>query len=149
MIPSSWNGTNIRRLMSCQSLSSWSEISSLERNASARLSGSNESTSPATPHSHATITFVYALLRSFETCSGYPMLLNTSFNLAGEPIVESPKDAIVTYLKSDIDVLVMQNFYVIGKPRTPPDIRGQSSSTAVSSGLTKSRQVEVLSTLSK
>jgi len=58
MIPSSWNGTNIRRLISCQRLSSWSAISSLERSASARLLGSKESTSPAMPHSHATITFV-------------------------------------------------------------------------------------------
>lgn len=56
--------------------------------------------------------FVYALLRSFETRSGYPILLNTSFNLVGDPIVESPRDAIVTYLNSAIDVLVMENFYV-------------------------------------
>jgi carbamoyltransferase len=59
--------------------------------------------------------FVYTLLRSFETRSGYPILLNTSFNLAGDPIVESPYDAIVTYLNSAIDVLVMENFYVSEK----------------------------------
>ena len=40
------------------------------------------------------------------------MLLNTSFNLAGAPIVESPYDAMVTYLTSGIDVLVMERFYV-------------------------------------
>ena len=40
MIPSSWKGTNIRRLMSCQSSSSSSEISSRVRSASARLAGS-------------------------------------------------------------------------------------------------------------
>lgn len=59
--------------------------------------------------------FVYALLRSFEARSGYPILLNTSFNLAGDPIVESPYDAVVTYLNSAIDVLVMENYYVTEK----------------------------------
>jgi carbamoyltransferase len=56
--------------------------------------------------------FVHSLLRSFESRTGHPLLLNTSFNLAGDPIVESPHDAIVTYLNSDIDVLIMDNFYV-------------------------------------
>ncbi len=56
--------------------------------------------------------FVRALLRAFEIRTGFPMLLNTSFNLAGDPIVESPYDALVTYLRSSIDVLVMEGFYV-------------------------------------
>jgi carbamoyltransferase len=60
--------------------------------------------------------FVHALLRSFESRSGYPILLNTSFNLDREPIVESPHDAIVTFLKSGIDVLVIERFYVDKKP---------------------------------
>jgi len=56
--------------------------------------------------------FVHALLRCFERHSGFPILLNTSFNLAGDPIVESPHDAIATYRNSGIDVLVMENFYL-------------------------------------
>ena len=56
--------------------------------------------------------FVHLLLRSFESRTTYPILLNTSFNLASEPIVESPCDAIVSYLGSDIDVLTMERFYV-------------------------------------
>lgn len=56
--------------------------------------------------------FVHALLRAFETRTGYAVLLNTSFNLAGDPIVESPHDAIVTYLASDIDILVIEDFYI-------------------------------------
>ena len=59
--------------------------------------------------------FVHALLRSFEARTGHPVLLNTSFNVAGEPIVESPYDAINTYLNSDIDVLVVGPFYVATK----------------------------------
>lgn len=56
--------------------------------------------------------FVHLLLRTFENRTTYPILLNTSFNLAGEPIVESPCDAIVSYLSSDIDALVMERFYI-------------------------------------
>lgn len=56
--------------------------------------------------------FVYALLKEFEARTGFPILLNTSFNVAGEPMVESPHDAIVTFLNSDIEVLVMENYYV-------------------------------------
>jgi carbamoyltransferase len=56
--------------------------------------------------------FVHALLKGFEALTGYPILLNTSFNLAGDPIVESPHDAIVAFLAADIDVLVMENYYI-------------------------------------
>jgi carbamoyltransferase len=68
---------------------------------------------------HSKEPFVHALLRAFERKTGYPILLNTSFNLAGDPIVESPHDAIVTYLNSDIDVLVMENFYLDKKQPAP------------------------------
>jgi carbamoyltransferase len=71
--------------------------------------------------------FVHALLRSFERHSGFPILLNTSFNLAGDPIVESPHDAIATYRKSGIDVLVMENFYLDGKDSQPILHRGPAS----------------------
>jgi hypothetical protein len=63
MIPSSWNGTNIRRLMSRHTASSSSPMSSRSRNSSARLAGSSASSLPAISHSHATMTLVYALLR--------------------------------------------------------------------------------------
>lgn len=62
--------------------------------------------------------FVYDLLKAFEAETGFPILLNTSFNVAGDPIVESPHDAIVTFINSDIDVLVMENYYVEKQPRT-------------------------------
>lgn len=56
--------------------------------------------------------FLHNLLKAFEARTGYPIILNTSFNLAGEPIVQSPHDAISTYLRSNLDVLVMENVYV-------------------------------------
>ncbi|HJQ40852.1 MAG TPA: carbamoyltransferase C-terminal domain-containing protein [Thermoanaerobaculia bacterium] len=59
--------------------------------------------------------FVHALLRAYADVRGHPVLLNTSFNLADEPIVESPHDAIATFLRSNIDVLVLEHCLVIDK----------------------------------
>lgn len=56
--------------------------------------------------------FVHQLLLEFELLSGVPILLNTSFNDCGEPIVETPDDAIRTFLTTEIDILVMENFVV-------------------------------------
>jgi len=47
------------------------------------------------------------LVEIFAASTGVPMLLNTSFNLRGEPIVSSPKDAFNTFRHSDIDYLVL------------------------------------------
>lgn len=51
----------------------------------------------------------YELLTAFGERTGVPVLLNTSFNVAGEPIVESPDDALRTFLASDLDLLVLGN----------------------------------------
>ncbi len=59
--------------------------------------------------------FIYMLLKAFKSVSGFPVLLNTSFNLAGDPIVETPHDAICTFLNSDIDMLVLENYLIIKK----------------------------------
>ncbi len=58
------------------------------------------------------------LLHSFNRLTGLPLILNTSFNLGGEPIVESPKDAIECLLKSNLDVLVIGDFFVTKKTFT-------------------------------
>jgi carbamoyltransferase len=52
------------------------------------------------------------LLQKFQEVSGLPVLLNTSFNDNGEPIVETPSDAIRSFLNMDIDYLVIGNFLV-------------------------------------
>lgn len=57
-------------------------------------------------------SFLFNLLKEFKNISSFPMLLNTSFNLAGEPIIESPSDAIRTFLKSNIDFLVLENYII-------------------------------------
>jgi len=52
----------------------------------------------------------YDLIKAFERKTGVPMVLNTSFNVAGEPIVESPEDAIKCFLSTDIDILAIGDF---------------------------------------
>jgi len=55
----------------------------------------------------------YDLIESFYKAAGVPVLLNTSFNVAGEPIVESPEDAIKCFLKTDIDALLIEDYLLI------------------------------------
>lgn len=52
----------------------------------------------------------YALLRRFGKAAGVPVLLNTSFNDRGEPIVETPRQAIESFLRMKLDLLVLHNF---------------------------------------
>jgi carbamoyltransferase len=54
----------------------------------------------------------YGLIERFGQASGVPVVLNTSFNLRGEPIVNSPADAFKTFEESDMDALVLENFLV-------------------------------------
>jgi len=55
---------------------------------------------------------ITTLLKKYKKVSGIPILMNTSFNDNGEPIVESPKDAISAFLNMDIDYLVMGHYIV-------------------------------------
>jgi carbamoyltransferase len=59
------------------------------------------------------------LLKAFERLSGCPVLLNTSFNLRGEPIVCTPVDALLCFIRSDLDCLVLEDFVLdrSGLPR--------------------------------
>ncbi len=54
----------------------------------------------------------YGVIERFGQLTGVPVVLNTSFNLRGEPIVSSPKDALNTFRNSDIDMLVLNSFLV-------------------------------------
>lgn len=54
----------------------------------------------------------YGLIEQFEKKTGVPIIINTSFNIRGEPIVCSPGDAINCFLHTDIDVLVLDQFIV-------------------------------------
>ena len=52
----------------------------------------------------------YNLLKEFNNLTNIPVLLNTSFNVKGQPIVNNPRDAIETFKKTKIDVLSIGNF---------------------------------------
>jgi len=54
----------------------------------------------------------YDLIREFYSITGIPMVLNTSFNDADEPIVESPFDALCTFLNTGIDNLAMHDYLI-------------------------------------
>ncbi len=54
----------------------------------------------------------FDLIEAFRKKTGTPVILNTSFNVRGEPIVCSPRDAIECFLKTDIDYLVIDRFIV-------------------------------------
>lgn len=54
----------------------------------------------------------YGVIERFGDLTGVPVLLNTSFNLRGEPIVASPRDAWNTFCNSDIDLLAIGSFVV-------------------------------------
>lgn len=55
----------------------------------------------------------YDLVRAFGERTGVPVLLNTSFNVAGEPIVETPADAIRCFLGTDIDALLLGDHLLV------------------------------------
>lgn len=67
---------------------------------SARLQSVNKSTNPR----------YWQLINDFKEITGYGIVVNTSFNVRGEPIVCSPEDAYRCFMRTEIDYLVMGNF---------------------------------------
>ena len=57
----------------------------------------------------------YKLLKNFGKKTGYPILVNTSFNIRGEPIVCSPEDAYNCFIKTNMDILALGNFIISKK----------------------------------
>ena len=51
-----------------------------------------------------------AVSKSLENLNGRPVVLNTSFNIRGKPIVETPLEAISTFTDNGIDYLIMGNY---------------------------------------
>ena len=52
---------------------------------------------------------LHRLLKEFEALTGVPVLINTSFNVKGEPIVETPHDAVECFLTTGIDYLILHD----------------------------------------
>jgi carbamoyltransferase len=72
----------------------------------ARVQTVREETNPA----------LYRLLKEFEALTGVPVLINTSFNVKGEPIVETPRDAMICFLTTGIDHLVLHDTLISKNP---------------------------------
>lgn len=53
----------------------------------------------------------HKLIKEFEKLSNYPIVINTSFNVRGEPIVCTPEDAYKCFMRTEMDVLVVGNYY--------------------------------------
>ena len=60
--------------------------------------------------------YLYMILDAFEKLTGVPVLMNTSFNLRGEPMVSSPSDALRTFYASGIDCLALEDFLIEKSP---------------------------------
>jgi carbamoyltransferase len=76
---------------------------------SARLQTVKESDSP----------LYYRLIKEFKKLTGCPVIINTSFNIRGEPIVCSPEDAYRCFMFTDMDALVLENLVCL-KTEQPP-----------------------------
>ena len=55
----------------------------------------------------------YNLIKSFQSLTGCPTLVNTSFNVRGEPIVCTPQDAYRCFMRTEMDVLVLENHLLL------------------------------------
>jgi carbamoyltransferase len=69
---------------------------------SARIQTVHEETNPR----------YHALISAFKTRTGCPVIVNTSFNIRGEPIVCTPEDAFRCFMGTDIEVLVVENCFL-------------------------------------
>jgi carbamoyltransferase len=61
----------------------------------------------------------HKLLRTFEARTGYAVLVNTSFNVRGEPIVCTPEDAYRCFMRTEMDLLVLENCVLVKTDQKP------------------------------
>ena len=67
----------------------------------------------------------YDIIKAFQKRTGCPVIVNTSFNVRGEPIVGAPEDAYRCFMRTDMDVLVLENF-VLEKSEQAPVVEDES-----------------------
>ncbi len=75
---------------------------------SARLQVVNEEHNP----------LYYSIIKAFRKLTGCGVIINTSFNVRGEPIVCTPEDAYLCFMRTEMDVLVLGN-YILYKDEQP------------------------------
>ena len=80
---------------------------------SARVQTVNKTTNPR----------YYELINAFKRKTGCPTIVNTSFNVRGEPIVCTPQDAYRCFMRTEMDILVLQNqvLYKREQPKVEKD----------------------------
>jgi carbamoyltransferase len=75
---------------------------------------------------HKRNPFVHGLLAAFYARTGCPVLVNTSFNVRGEPIVCLPEEALRCFISTEMDALVLENC-IVRKDRLSPEILAQAA----------------------
>jgi carbamoyltransferase len=65
---------------------------------------------------------LHRLMSRFDERTGCPVLINTSFNVRGEPIVATPEDAYHCFMGTDMDVLVLENHLLLKSEQTTSEI---------------------------
>lgn len=63
--------------------------------------------------------YYYNVIKEFKKCTGHSVIVNTSFNVRGEPIVCTPKNAYECFMRTEMDVLVLENC-ILYKDEQPP-----------------------------
>jgi carbamoyltransferase len=63
----------------------------------------------------------YRMIKKFEEKHGCPVIINTSFNVRGEPIVCTPEHAYLCFMRTNMDYLVLNNFLLEKKDQKPLD----------------------------
>lgn len=63
--------------------------------------------------------FFYKVIKAFEKKTGCGVVVNTSFNVRGEPIVCTPEDAYLCFMRTDMDVLVLENYILLKEEQNP------------------------------
>ncbi|HEX6074183.1 MAG TPA: carbamoyltransferase C-terminal domain-containing protein [Micromonosporaceae bacterium] len=106
-------------------------------------------------------TAIHRILTAFEQTTGVPVLLNTSFNLGGKPIVETIQQALTTFSQMPVNVLSIGRFVIVKNlspdiadlpiksslKRLEMDVRNEGSSTAINTAVSLSRMVRQLQKL--
>jgi len=76
----------------------------------------------------------YDLLTAFARLTGCPLLVNTSFNVRGEPIVCTPEEAYACFQKTEMDVLVLEDFILL---------KDDSKTSALSDSITRQEEFQL------
>jgi len=66
----------------------------------------------------------YDLVKAFEELTGYGIIINTSFNVRGEPIVNTPMDAYRCFINTEMDVLALEDYFILKEEQAKTNREG-------------------------